>query len=300
MQPTQREPHPLARRFRAPLPPAAVLVDTHCHLYLDRFDADRPAVVERAHAAGVAFILQPAIDVPSIHAALALSQRHEGMYAMAALHPTETKDATQQDLEEVAALCDRPEVLAVGESGLDYYWDRSYVAKQQDVLRWHARLAIDRDLPLVLHNRDQKGSTTSSDDLVRILREEAAAAPAGRRLFGVFHCFGGTPDFARDVLELGFHVGLGGTLTFKNGGVPEAIAHVPLERIVLETDAPFLAPVPYRGKRNEPAYVRLVAERLAALRDLPLEEVALATTAAARSLFKLPASSGVGEVDQIP
>jgi TatD DNase family protein len=128
---------------------------------------------------------------------------------------------------------------------------------------------------------------------VRLLSEEAAAAPAGRRLYGVFHCFGGTPDFARAVLELGFHLGLGGTLTYKNGGVPEAIAGVPLERIVLETDAPFLAPVPHRGQRNEPAHVRLVAERLAALRGLPVAEVARLTTEAARALFKLPAPSGV-------
>ena len=275
-----------------------MLVDTHCHLYLARFDADRDAVVARAREAGVTTILQPAIDVPSVHAALELCGRYDGLYAMAALHPTETKDATEADLDAVAALCARPEVVAVGESGLDYYWDRSFVAKQQDVLRWHARLAIEADLPLVLHNRDRQGQTGSSDDLVRILAEEAAAAPAGRRLFGVFHCFGGTPDFARAVLDLGFHLGLGGTLTYKNGGVPEAIADVPLERIVLETDAPFLAPVPHRGERNEPAHVRLVAERLAALRDLPVDEVARVTTETARALFKLPHAAGVDSPHQ--
>ena len=266
-----------------------MLIDTHAHLYLDRFDADRDAVVTRAHEAGVGAILQPAIDVPSIRAALVLCEHYEGLYAMAALHPTETKDATEEDLAAVAALCDDPRVVAVGESGLDYYWDRTFIAKQQEVLRWHARLAIDKGLPLVLHNRDQKGSTASSDDLVRILQEEQAAASAGKHLTGVFHCFGGTPAFAAAVLDLGFFVGIGGTLTFKNGGVPEAIAEVPLERIVLETDAPFLAPVPHRGKRNEPAYTRLVAERLAALRDLPLETIAAVTTANARALFRLDA-----------
>ena len=270
-----------------------MLVDTHCHLYLDRFDADRDAVVDRARAAGVTAILQPAIDVASIHAALALCARYDGLYAMAALHPTETKDATARALDEVAALCTHPACVAVGESGLDYYWDRSFTAKQQDVLRWHARLALAHGLPLVLHNRDQQGATASSDDLVRILAEEAAAAPAGQRLTGVFHCFGGTADFARAVLDLGFHLGLGGTLTYKNSGVAEAIADVPLERIVLETDAPFLAPVPHRGGRNEPAYVRLVAERLAGLRGVPVEEVARVTTDAARALFKLPPPSGV-------
>jgi TatD DNase family protein len=270
-----------------------VLVDTHCHLYLDRFDADRDAVVERARAVGVGAIIQPAIDVPSIHAALGLCARYPGLYAMAALHPTETKEATTRELDTVAELCARPEVVAVGESGLDYYWDRSYVGKQQDVLRWHARLAIEHGLPLVLHNRDRAGETGSSDDLVRILAEEAAAAPAGKGLTGVFHCFGGTADFARAVLHLGFYVGLGGTLTYKNGGVAEAVADVPLERIVLETDAPFLAPVPHRGRRNEPAHVRLVAENLAALRALSVEEVERATTAAAHALFKLPDDVGV-------
>jgi TatD DNase family protein len=270
-----------------------VLVDTHCHLYLGRFDADRDAVVARAREAGVTTILQPAIDVPSIHAALALCACYEGVYAMVALHPTETKDATEAALDEVAALAGRPEVVAVGESGLDYYWDRSFVAKQHDVLRWHARLAIARDLPLVLHNRDRDGATGSSEDLVRLLAEEAAAAPAGKRLYGVFHCFGGTPDFARAVLDLGFHLGLGGTLTYRNSGVADAVADVPLDRIVLETDAPFLAPVPHRGQRNEPAHVRLVAERLAALRGQPVGEVVRVTTEAAQALFKLPVPSGV-------
>ena len=206
---------------------------------------------------------------------------------MAALHPTETKLATDADLAGIESFCDDPHVVAVGESGLDYYWDQSYIPKQQDVLRFHARLAIEKDLPLVLHNRDKQNQTDSSDDLVRILREEQATAPAGTRLFGVFHCFGGSPEFAQAVVDLGFHVGIGGTLTFKNGGVPGAIADVPLDRIVLETDAPFLAPVPNRGKRNEPAYTQLVAERLSEVRVIAVDEIVKATTANARKLFKL-------------
>ncbi len=264
-----------------------VLVDTHCHLYHNRLADDLDDVIARALEAGVTVILQPAIDISSIHEALALCQRFEGLYAMAALHPTETKDATDADLAEIEAFCDDPRLVAVGESGLDYYWDQSYISKQQDVLRFHSRLAIEKDLPLVLHNRDKQNQTGSSEDLVQILGEEQAAAPPGKRLFGVFHCFGGSPEFARTVMDLGFHVGIGGTLTFKNGGVPEAIADVPLDRIVLETDAPFLAPVPHRGKRNEPSYTRLVAEKLAALRGMTVEEIAAATTANAKKLFKL-------------
>ena len=264
-----------------------MLIDTHAHLYLPPFDADREQVLVRAREAGVTGIVQPAIDVASVQAALALCAHYDGLYAMAALHPTETQHASDQDLDAISALCADPRIVAVGESGLDYYWDRSYIGTQQDVLRWHARLAIEMDLPLVLHNRDQKEHTASSDDLLRILAGEQAAAPGGKSLRGVFHCFGGTAAFADAVLDLGFHLGIGGTLTFKNGGVPEAIADIPLDRIVLETDAPYLAPVPHRGKRNEPAYVRLVAERLAELREVPLETLARITTANARALFRL-------------
>ncbi|HYE95476.1 MAG TPA: TatD family hydrolase [Rubricoccaceae bacterium] len=266
-----------------------MLVDTHCHLYHARFDEDRDAVVERARAAGVERILLPAIDVASIHAALALCARHEGVYPMVAIHPSETAHATEADYETVVALCDDPRVVAVGETGLDYYWDRSFDDRQHDLLRRHARLAMEKDLPLVLHNRDKQGATESSGDLLRLLREERDASSRGDRLRGVFHCFGGTPAFAQAVLDLGFHVGIGGTLTYKNSGVADAIAGVSLDRIVLETDAPFLAPAPFRGKRNEPAHVRLVAEAMAAVRGLSFEEVAQTTTANAVRLFGLPA-----------
>ena len=265
------------------------LIDTHAHVYLDRFANDLDDVIERARSNDVAAVVLPAIDVPSIHAALDLCERYPGFfYAMAALHPSEVKEATDDDFEQVRALCARPEVVAVGESGLDYYWDRSFNAKQQEYLRRHARLAIATDLPLVLHNRDQKGSDASSRDMVDILTEERDRHPEGGRLRGIFHCFGGPAWLADAALDLGFHVGLGGTLTFKNGGVPEAIEAVPLERIVLETDAPYLAPEPHRGKRNEPAYVRYVAERLAEVKRVPFDEVEDITTANARALFGLP------------
>lgn len=264
-----------------------MLIDTHCHLYHKKFDTDREDVVRRANQQGVDTILLPAIDLPSIEDALRLCRKHTGVYAMTALHPTETKDASPFDLEKVAAYCDHPEIVAIGESGLDYYWDQSYIEKQQNVLRFHAQLAIDRDLPLVLHNRDKQGRADSSNDLIRILTEEQQNAGAGKRLFGVFHCFGGTQEFAQSVMSRGFHVGLGGTLTFKNGGVSHAIEHIPLERIVLETDAPFLAPAPHRGTRNEPAYTRLVAEKLSELNNLSVEEIGEITSRNARTLFKL-------------
>lgn len=265
-----------------------MLVDTHAHLYLDAFEADRDAVVDRSREAGVGPIVQPAINVASVEAALALCDRYPDVYAMAAVHPTSVAEMADDDLGRVEAYLGDDRVVAVGESGLDYYWSRDGIDEQQDSLRAHARLAVRYDLPLVLHNRDVKGSEEASRDLVRILGE--VLAETGGPLRGVFHCFGGPAWLAADALDLGLHVGLGGTLTFKNGGVPDAIAEVPLDRIVLETDAPYLAPAPHRGQRNEPAYTRLVAERLAALRGLQVETVEAATTANALSLFGLPAS----------
>ena len=205
--------------------------------------------------------------------------RHADIRVMAALHPSETRDATEADFEAVETLSREARVVAIGETGLDYYWDRTFDEKQQEMLRRHIRLAVERDLPLVFHNRE------AHDDLVRIVREEKSVSPHPERIRGIFHCFGGLTAHAVDVLDLGFHVGLGGSLTFRNGGVPDAIREVPLDRIVLETDAPFLAPVPFRGKRNEPAHIALVAAFLADLRGLDPSEVASATTANAECVF---------------
>jgi len=261
-----------------------VLVDTHAHLYLDAFASDIDSVIASAHRADVHQIIQPAIDLPSVDAALKLCERFDGLYAMAAIHPTSVHEAPPDALLRVREALDHPHVLAVGESGLDAYWSREHYDAQIESLRQHVRFALETDLPLVIHNRDQKGEEGTSRDLVRVLREESA----GQSVRGVFHCFGGPAWLAEEVLDLGFHIGLGGTLTFKNGGVPDVIESVPLDRIVLETDAPYLAPAPHRGKRNEPAYTRIVAERLADLRGLTLEEVAEATSSTARSLFRLP------------
>jgi len=264
-----------------------MLVDTHAHLYLNKFEADRDDVYSRARAAGVARIVLPAIDVASIDQALALCDRYEGVYAMAALHPSDTKDATDADFEAVAARCDDPRVVAVGESGLDYYWDRSFDAKQQDYLRRHVRLAVEKDLPLILHTRDRGDGSEVCADVLAILREERAAAAHPGRLRGIFHCYSGTPGVPETARALGFLLGIGGTLTFKHSGVAEALAAVPMEQLVLETDAPFLAPVPFRGKRNEPAYVRYVAERLAEVKGLAVEEVERVTTENALRLFRI-------------
>ncbi|MEX0747219.1 MAG: TatD family hydrolase, partial [Rhodothermales bacterium] len=210
-----------------------------------------------------------------------LCPAHEGLYEMAALHPTATKEATDEDFARVADLCEDPHIVAVGETGLDYYWDRSFDEKQRDFLRRHIRLAVEKDLPLVFHNRE------AFEDLIVLVEEEKLASSTPERLRGVFHCFTGTAEEAERVGKAGFLVGIGGILTFKNSRLSETVRDIPLQQIVLETDSPYLAPAPFRGKRNEPAYVRFVAERLVEVTGRPLNEVRLATTGNAERIFGL-------------
>ena len=260
-------------------------IDTHAHIYLNRFDNDRTDMIERAREAGIQRIVMPAIDVPSVEQAIALSQEHEGLFAMSALHPSETKEATDADMEAIRDFCDSEHVIAVGESGLDYYWDRSFDTIQEQFFRLHIQLAIDKDLPLILHMRDKQGRDEVHRDIVRILQEEHAASKQPDRLRGIFHCFGGPEWLIQEAEDLNFLLGIGGTVTFKNSGVADLIKDVSLDRIVLETDAPYLAPVPYRGKRNEPAYIAYIAEHIAATKGLTRDAVLEQTTQNAQALF---------------
>jgi TatD DNase family protein len=263
-----------------------MLIDTHAHLYLDQFDDDRTAVLDRAREAGVETVVMPAIDVPSIQQAVDLCDQNEGLYAMTALHPSETEEATEEDFAAVKEWCDHPYIVAVGESGLDYYWDRSFDEKQHAFFRRHIRLAIEADLPLVIHNREATG------DILDILEEERERTEHPERMRGILHCYVDPPEVAARAWDLGFYVGVGGIMTFSNSEVDEHVAEVPLEHIVVETDSPYLAPEPHRGDRNEPAYVRDVAERLADIKDRSLEEVAEVTTRNARAIYELPDTGG--------
>jgi TatD DNase family protein len=261
-----------------------MLVDTHAHLYLEAFDDDRAAALGRAREAGVDTIVMPAIDVASIQRAVDLCEAREGLYAMTALHPSETEAATEADFEAVREWCDHPSIVAVGESGLDYYWDRSFDDKQQSFFRRHIRLAVEADLPLVIHNRE------ATDDILDILEAERERTEHPERMRGILHCYVDPPAVAARAWDLGFYVGVGGIMTFGNSDVDEYVAEVPLEHIVVETDSPYLAPEPKRGDRNEPAYVRHVAERLAEIKDRSLEEVAAVTSRNARAIYDLPDS----------
>jgi TatD DNase family protein len=259
-----------------------MLIDTHAHLYLDQFDDDRAAVLQRARDAGVETIVMPAIGTDSIEQAVALCDQHDGLYAMTGLHPSETEEATDADFETVKDWCDHPSIAAVGESGLDYYWDRSFDDRQQAFFRRHIRLAIAADLPLVIHNRE------ATDDILDILAEERERTDHPEKMRGILHCYVDPPAVAERAWDLGFYVGVGGIMTFSNSEVDKYVAEVPLEHIVVETDSPYLAPEPNRGDRNEPAYVRHVADRLARVKDVPLQEVERVTTENARDIYDLP------------
>lgn len=260
-----------------------MLVDTHAHLYLDQFKDDREAVVERARSAGVEIIVMPAIDVPSIQRAVDLCERYDGLHAMAGIHPSSVEEATEADFEAVVDWCRHPTIVAVGESGLDYYWDRSFDEKQQDFFRRHIRLGIEADLPLVIHNRE------ATDDILDLLEAEYEATDQPEQMRGILHCYVDPPEVAARAWEMGFYVGVGGILTFSNSDVDEHVEEVPMEQIVIETDSPYLAPVPHRGERNEPAYVRHVAEHLAEAKGISVEEVERITTQNARTIYGLDA-----------
>jgi TatD DNase family protein len=251
-----------------------MLIDTHCHVYSDQFDNDRPATLERAGAAGVARMIAIGYDLPSSRAALALAQESPLVWASAGIQPHYARTTGEADLAELRRLLAQPRVVALGEIGLDYYHDRAPHDLQEALFRRQLALARELGLPVVIHSRDAR------EDTVRILQDAARGQP------GVMHSFSGDWDYAQDCLEVGFYLSFSGPLTFKKAvELHEVARRAPLDRILIETDSPYLTPHPFRGKRNEPAYVRYVAEALADLRGLALEQVAAITTANAERLF---------------
>ncbi len=262
------------------------LIDTHCHIDHDRFNEDRDDVVHRAVEAGIEKMIIPGLDQPTSEAAIALAQQHLPVYAAVGYHPnTLPKEPPSPTVLEVIRnwVTESPgKVVAIGEIGLDYYWNAHFHDHQAAWLRAQLDLALELSLPVILHNRD------STRDLLDILRDwrkqEFPAALAHRP--GVLHSFSGEPADAQEALEMGFYIGISGPVTFKKADALREIARmVPGNRLLVETDSPFLTPVPHRGKRNEPAYVRFVAERIAEERDMPLEELARQTSQNAEVLF---------------
>lgn len=271
------------------------LIDTHSHLYEPEFDADREEALARAFDAGVGLLLLPAIDAASDERLFALCRRHpDRCLPMMGLHPTSVNDNPRwrEELARVARCLDNPPegvppFCAVGEIGLDYYWDDRFAAEQIEAFTAQCRLAAARNLPVAIHTR------AAWNDMRRIVGQEAEAARArGERLRGVFHAFSEDADTYRALRGAGdFLFGIGGVVTFKKSQVAETVREMALDEIVLETDCPYLTPVPHRGERNESAYVRLVCEKIAQIKGLDPEEVAAATTANAARMFGLSAGS---------
>ena len=254
-----------------------ILVDTHTHLYLEEFKEDRDEVIKAAINEDVTYMLLPRIDSESHEAQMELSNRFpENCLPMMGLHPTSVNNNFEQELNVVKEGLKEGSYIGIGEIGIDLYWDDTFKEQQEYVFRHQLQMAKEYKLPVSIHTRD------SFDVVYRIVREEHT-----EDLKGVFHCFTGTPEEARMIMDLGFSMGIGGILTFKNAGLAEVVREIPLEYLVLETDSPFLTPVPYRGKRNQSKYVVFIAKKLAEIKEISIEQVAETTTANAAELFKL-------------
>lgn len=253
-----------------------LLIDTHTHLYLKEFDDDRASMLSSAAQAGVGQLLLPAIDAETHDAMITMEQQYAQCKAMMGVHPCSVKADYQRELDIAKDWFNKRDFVAVGEIGLDFYWDKTFSEEQYAAFRIQIEWAIEKKLPIVIHSRN------ACLECVQVIKEYR-----GQGVTGVFHCFSGSLEEAREIIKLGFYLGIGGVLTYKNAGVAQVVAQLPLEHIVLETDAPYLTPVPYRGKRNESAYLRLIAEKLAEIKNESLEQVAQITTANARVLFAL-------------
>ncbi len=264
----------------------AQLVDTHCHLdYILRNDkhplgdegTNPEKVLERALAEGLQFLVNPSVTPKRFNEIIQLAERFEQVYAAVAVHPTDVEDIKDMPdwLEQVEALLSHPKVIAVGETGLDYYWDKTHQDLQKSCFKSLLELGVKHDLPVIVHDRD------AHDDVEKIISEVAGAR-------GIMHCFSGDEAFARKMIEKGFYISFAGNVTFKKAeNLQIAASKLPLEWMLIETDSPFLTPVPYRGKPNEPARVRHVAEKIAELRGISYDEVARVTTENARRVYGL-------------
>ncbi|TVQ72084.1 MAG: TatD family deoxyribonuclease [Balneolaceae bacterium] len=252
------------------------MVDTHCHIYLPQFQKDIQKVLDRAAHAGITDIMMPAIDIGSLEQMDALTHPHIRFHKMIGIHPCDVNTTPEGPGKQLFERGDADEIIAIGETGLDYYWSKEHISAQQQSLREHCQAAKTLDKPVILHNRE------STEDLLDIIKEQQDG-----RLRGIWHCFNGTPEQGRRALDLGLYLGIGGVVTFKNAGVDRVVADLPPDRLVLETDAPYLAPVPKRGKRNEPSFMKYTAQKLSELFGISLEETDRITTENARRLFRL-------------
>src|SRR5450432_255591 len=254
-----------------------MLIDTHCHLYHEDFNEDRQKVIERAANEQVAGFYLPAIDSTVTDAMLQMEKDFPGRcFAMMGLHPCSVKENYIDELQLAEQWLTKRKFAAVGETGLDFYWDKTFIPQQYEAFKKQIEWAKQYKIPVVIHSRQ---STQECIEVIKEMKDE--------NLKGVFHCFGGSMEEALQITALDFYVGIGGVITYKNSGLASVIEKLPLDNIVLETDAPYLTPVPFRGKRNESAYLKYVVQKIAEVKKMRVEQVAETTTLNAQKLFSI-------------
>ncbi|HNW88910.1 MAG TPA: TatD family hydrolase [Bacteroidales bacterium] len=251
-------------------------IDTHTHLYAEEFSEDIGNVILRASEKKVNKLLLPDIDSSTRPNMLKLKKRFpDNCFPMIGLHPTSVKEDYQGELQEIEKIISTEKFYGIGETGIDLYWDKTFLNEQIDSFTFHIELALKYELPVVIHSRK------SLNEIFSILKKYSS-----KGLTGVFHCFPGNIREADQAVDMGFYLGIGGVVTYKNSSMAEVVKHIDVEHIILETDAPYLPPVPYRGKRNESSYITIIAESIAQLKNLSIEEIAKSTTVNAETLFR--------------
>jgi TatD DNase family protein len=252
---------------------AAMMIDTHCHLYLTEFDNDIDEVITRAKQQGVNKFYLPAIDSTTHDAMMAFEVKHKECIAMMGLHPCSVNEKYKNELQIVEHWFTKRNFAAVGEIGLDFYWDKTFANQQYESFRWQIELAIKKDLPIVIHTRNAMQET------INVVKEYKNAR-------GIFHCFSGSYESAKEIIKAGFYLGIGGVVTYKNAGLAEVLQKIDLQHLVLETDSPYLTPVPFRGKRNESSYLKYVVEKIAEIKNCSVKEVVEITSENANKIFR--------------
>jgi TatD DNase family protein len=252
------------------------LIDTHAHIYQEEFDHDIDELIKRSQNVGIGQIVLPNVDASSLIGLESRQAKYSEIFKIAVgLHPCYVKENYKEELDIIKMAAERLPIVAIGEIGLDYHWDLTFKQQQLEALETQLAWALEKQLPVILHCRE------SMQDIIQAVRPFAL-----KGLTGIFHCFSGTLEEAKTTIDLGFYIGVGGTFTYKKSEMPQILRHIGLERIVLETDSPYLSPIPHRGKRNEPAFMALVAQKVAGELSIPLEKVAEITTRNAKIVFK--------------
>jgi TatD DNase family protein len=251
-------------------------IDSHCHLYLKEFADDISAVLDRAEVAGVNKFYLPAIDSETLELMLSLEKNYPlKCKSMAGLHPCSVKENYKEELKIAEDILGKRSFAAIGEIGLDFYWDRTFEPQQYDTFHQQIEWALHYDLPVVIHSRE------SMEQCIDVVKQHQNG-----KLKGIFHCFTGSAELSQKITDLGFYLGIGGVITYKNSGLAETLKNISMDSIVLETDAPYLTPVPFRGKRNESSYIRYIAQKLADTKNIDITEVEKITTLNAEKIFK--------------